>query len=789
MKRLFLFLLPLACAIGSAQYGEFDPAKTPAAKIPNHNFDLEHVRISLDVNYGERRVSGSVENRFRTTGTVSQIDLHAGKQLKILSATIDGAKVSFTHTDENLTLSMGLKPGSHTANIVYESINAVGGTFGAGGGWHWIETDGYDPMRVGFWTQGETEYNREWAPTWDYPNDFATSETITTVDKDWTVVSNGSLISSKKSGSRSTWHWKQSIPHATYLISLCSGPLDYAKDTWEGKELWYVAPAGKAAMLPTSFGDTKDMLTFFSNLTGYKYPWDKYAQNAMHDFGGGMENVSATTLGAGSLTDGLNGQWTMSGLNAHELAHQWFGDTVTCKDWSHIWLNESWATFMQACYFEHARGKAEYERNIDGDMKGYFGEAARYKRPIRTEHYPNPDAMFDSHTYPKGASVMHTLRRQLGDKVFWAGIKRYLNRHQHTPVVSEDLCQALSEASGFDLKTFWDQWIYKPGHPVISYDWSFESGKLTVKVQQTQDTNFGAPIYRIPTEVGAIINGQLSRHPVILDSKENTFTISVANEPDAVILDPDLDFLREMKHEFKPLEAQSVAEFAPCAVDRQAALAQLLKGSDKHAAFAARLLAPDQSPYPVFDSSGLIAYAEENQRAFWLSELKHKNFDRRANAVSALQKLGNVDLNLMRSLVTVKQPNEVVRRALLSLDPKADRNLFMLAASNDERIRFVYDRLVRAGDGEVLDLIVKAANGTDAEIADAAISALASQTPNDQTRRALSAVLGRKAISVVRTALNVLSAKPDPALKPTLELLRQRKDLPQDVKDTLNKLL
>ncbi|MEQ1935320.1 MAG: M1 family metallopeptidase, partial [Fimbriimonadaceae bacterium] len=558
MKRFLLLFVALSAVVVNAQYGQFDPAKTPAAKVPTHAFDLEHVLINLNVDYPNRRISGSVENRFHLPNRVSQLDLHAGKQLKILGVSTDGTTCAFKHDGEDLvvTLPAESKAGLHTVKITYESVNAAGGTFGAGGGWHWIETDGYDPKRVGFWTQGETEYNREWVPTWDYPNDFATSETKVTVDGDWTVVSNGSLISNSVKAGRRTWHWRQSIPHATYLMSLVGGPLDYVKDSWEGKELWYVVPAGKASLIPTSFGDTKDMLTYFSKQTGFKYPWDKYAQNAMIDFGGGMENVSATTLGAGSLTDGLNGQWTMSGLNAHELAHQWFGDTVTCKDWSHIWLNESWATFMQACYFEHARGKAEYERNINGDMHGYFGEATRYKRPIRTEHYPNPDSMFDSHTYPKGAAVMHTLRRQLGDKVFWDGIKLYLNRNQHKPVESDDLCRALSEVSGFDLKPFWEQWIYKPGHPVISYDWSYNSGKLAVKVQQTQDTNFGAPIYRIPTEVGVITRGLVTRHAVVLDSKENQFEISLVGEPDAVILDPDMDFLREMKHEFKPLELE-----------------------------------------------------------------------------------------------------------------------------------------------------------------------------------------------------------------------------------------
>src|SRR5262249_2949191 len=153
--------------------------------------------------------------------------------------------------------------------------------------------------------------------------------------------------------------------------------------------LYYAVPKGHGKQIDDTFGDTPDMLSFFSDFTGVKYPWPKYAQTIMYDFGGGMENVSATTLAEGALTDRREGFFNSDGLDAHELAHQWFGDLVTCKDWGHIWLNESFAEFFAMLYTEHRRGKAAYERQVEDETQGYLGESRRYQRPLATNLYPN----------------------------------------------------------------------------------------------------------------------------------------------------------------------------------------------------------------------------------------------------------------------------------------------------------------------------------------------------------------------------------------------------------------
>lgn len=701
MRSVTLILVPLIAASSLSQ-NQFTAPNAKLQYAPDRTFDLKHVVVVTDVDYANRKISGSSTNTLSPLrGGLTELTLHAGTKLEIKSVSVNGIAANFKRNGEDLIVSVAPTTLGKDLVIKIEHLaeKKTGGGFGSEGGWHWIEPRGNDASRIGFWTQGETLYNRNWAVMWDYPNDFATSETVTTVPKDWTVVGNGKLVADIVRGTRRTFQWKMTQPHATYLLSLVGGPFDVKKDVWDGIDLWYVVPKGMGNLIDASFGNTKDMLSFFSNRFGFRYPWPKYAQNAMHDFGGGMENVSSTTLGVGSLTDERSGFYEMTGLNAHELGHQWFGDTVTCRDWGHIWLNESFATFAEACYIEYSRGKSEHERDVEGAFRGFFAEARRYKRPLVTNLYSHPDVMFDSHAYPKGAAILHTMRRMLGDKAFFAGISHYLAKHKYSPVDSHDLCIAMTESTGINLAPFFDQWIYKPGHPVIEYDWSYAAGTITVNVKQVQSTSDGTPIYRIPSEIGVISGGRLVRHPVTLDSAAQTLTVSSLVQPEAVILDPDHDFLREMKHEFADSELVPVFLYGSNAVDREAAFQRIVKAgiSPSDLGKVTAMLEGDKARFPVItDTSPLARLKSESLRAFFRKELNHASEHRRASAVRGLGGLAfnEVDEKAIQSLINDREYYVVVVAAIQSLDPKRNREVLEKAAKIPSR----FDQIKRAAD-------------------------------------------------------------------------------------------
>lgn len=689
----------LAVGVFAQRQNPFAPPSASLHYALDRTCDLQHLRVNLTVDYANKAINGVAVNKLAALRNgLTEITLHAGTSMQISAVKMDGKAVRFAREDRNLKIFTGplAKGKPFTISISYLLKNKSGGSFGAGGGWHWINPTATDKNRVGFWTQGESEYNSEWVPTWDYPNDFATSETHTTVQADWNVIGNGVLESetlSKDKKSR-TYVWRMTQPHATYLLSLCGGPFDIKKDVWEGVELWYVTPRGWGDTIADSFGHTKDMLGFFSKVLGTKYAWPKYAQNAMWDFGGGMENVSSTTLGAGSLTDWKDGYFNMDSLNSHELAHQWFGDLVTCKDWSDTWLNESFATFMEGAYMEHSRGLADYQYEVSGNIAGYLAEARRYKRPISSKMYPNADAMFDSHTYPKGGAILHTLRRQLGDENFWAGLNYYLTKWRHTPVESAQLRRAFTEATGINVEPFWAQWIEKPGHPVLDYSWVFENGRVKLTVKQAQNTDDGTPIYDLPTKVDFIsATGRHNIQKLRLSKTEELFEFSVSEKPGAVVLDPDLDMLREIPQlHWSSEETAIIAQFARSAPDRQNAFNMMLREpNDQTIALAAKIVTADSGQFPQIRSvDSLFRTEKESLRALWISQLEHKNFERRRQAVLALARLPKdaATVAKFRSIVTDKSPTGVVTAAINALaewDAKGNVELFKAATKFSDR--------------------------------------------------------------------------------------------------------
>ena len=794
LTALLLFVgtgvLPVAAR---AQTNPFKPPRASVHYARTRDYHVRNLKLVFDIDAKNHSAHGVVtHNLAPLRDGLASIVLDAGDNLKISNCKIDGSEAKFSQAASKLTIEPNapLVRGKEVAvEVTYDMPNGgrSGGANGAGGA-TWIDPRPNAPERLPeFYTQGETDGNHHWVPCYDFPNDKCTSETITTVPENWEVVGNGTQGTTTHDAVKhtKTFHWKMTQPHSTYLLSLVAGELDVRRDTWEGKPLYYVVPKGQGDLAKATFGNTPDMLSFFSKTLGVKYPWSKYAQSAVFDFPGGMENVSATTLGNFALNDARIGLWPSSSLTSHELAHQWFGDLVTCKDWGDIWLNESFATFFEMLYEEHLRGKEIYDTEVSSNINTYKFSARRSLHPLSTTLYPNNDAMFDSgHTYAKGGVILHMLRRQLGDADFFRGLGYYLKTNAYKPVDSYDLIQAFQEETGVNVEPFFAQWIFKPGMPVLDFTWAYDDVKKEVvaHVKQTQDTSDGIPIYSTPLSFALLREGSaghVERVRASLTTADQEFRFPAAARPDAVLIDPDHDLLKDLtKATFDAAEAPTILRYAPSHLDRRTALRQLVSSETTPDAATLKLL-KEALRAESSDSVGtailttLGALKQEDLRPLFREEIRSKLTGRRLAAMNALTLLPATkeDIALLHAAaMSDTEPYVVVEAALNglgTLDPTGSLDAFR----HQVGMKSLRDRLANRV------LTVLSQNKSDAS----APVLLAATLPTHSLQ-----VRAKAVDALAETALN--DATVNPALlkllaenKPTLQIgvahaLRDRKD-------------
>lgn len=457
------------------------------------------------------------------------------------------------------------------------------------------------------WTQGEAEFNHFWFPCWDYPNDMATSETIVTVPSGESVVSNGRLAAVTRQGHRVTYDWVESIPHSSYLISLAIGPWRKVSDHYGRLPVdYYVLDTVTPARARRSLHLTPDMIGFFSRALGVPYPYEKYAQVAVSSyFFGGQENVSATTLTATTLHDArADPDYSSEALVAHELGQQWFGDFVQGRDWADIWLNEGFATYLEALYPQYHEGNDAFRLK----MMQYQELAQRqdqedYVRPIVDAHYGEPMQMFDSITHEKAAVVLDMLRDMLdGDaaearaasqrELFFRALHDYLTRYRAQAVDTAALIETLETATGRKLDWFFREWVYMAGYPkyrvTARYDATARNEELVVT--QTQE-GAGVPrVFRMPLEVefhGA--DGQ--SHRVVINDRERMqrFDVRLAFKPLWVDFDPHAIVEKSLVLQQSAAALAAKAQRDPAMMSRLAAVRELgdVRGPEAEAAVEA----------------------------------------------------------------------------------------------------------------------------------------------------------------------------------------------------------
>lgn len=447
-------------------------------------------------------------------------------------------------------------------------------------------------------TQGEPETNSYWFPCHDFPNDRLTTSLSVDAPAGYRVVSNGALVSHDEAepgpgstpedirrGPRERWRWVQSRPHTNYLVTMVVGKFDVVDVNTPAGAIARTAastrvpmpvyvPPGRGGDVKRSYGRTAEMADLFARITGEPYPWDKYAQVVVWNFAsGGMENTSATTMyDTAVLSEAGAADGDMDGLISHELAHQWFGDLLTCNSWEHLWLNEGFATYFSHLWFEQRDGKDAYLAGVRGNFDGAIGgdkPDAPFTPAMCSKEYSRPRDVFRkaANPYGKGAAILHMLRMRLGDEVFFRGLKEYVDRFKFRTVETSDLRQVLEEVSGESLEQFFAQWCERPGVPDLEIDtaWDSEAGEVVVSVVQKQNIDgynpafaFDVPVY-IARGGGAGPGGATAT--VHVDSRETVARFPTGGEaPLFVAVDPDLNVLAAMK--IKQPAAAWVAQLA-----------------------------------------------------------------------------------------------------------------------------------------------------------------------------------------------------------------------------------
>ena len=417
-------------------------------------------------------------------------------------------------------------------------------------GLYFINAQGKDadkPTQI--WTQGETESSSAWFPTIDKSNQKTTQEIYMTVPDKYVTLSNGIMKSStKESGGLRTDHWVMDKKHAPYLFFMGVGEYAVVKDKWRNIEVDYYVEKEYEPFAKQIFGNTPEMIEFFSKRLSYDYPWSKYAQITGRDFvSGAMENTTATLhqesaqQKPGDLIDENRWEDTI----AHELFHHWFGDLVTAESWSNLTVNESFANYSQYLWNEHKYGKDIADYGLMKEIKGYMMDPSNISKDLVRFNYHSREDMFDGVSYNKGGAILHMLRNYLGDDAFFAGLTDYLKTNEFGTGEAHQLRLSLEKVSGKDLNWFFNQWYFGNGNPKISYTTSFEPVKKEVTITLSQ--NQIGQNFQFPLSIDIFENGKPTRKNVWVSAKEkNDFTFQVSKNPDLVNLNSDGVLLAEI---------------------------------------------------------------------------------------------------------------------------------------------------------------------------------------------------------------------------------------------------
>jgi aminopeptidase N len=527
-------------------------------------FDLLHMKLEISLDWKNQWVNGVATLTLRPYFypqrqlilDARNFDVQAVKLLKNSGETdlkyFNDRKQLFINLDSLYTRDQEIKVKIDYTAKPSEIEAKEGKVIESDRGFYFINPDDKDPFKARqAWTQGESESNSCWFPTIDAPNERTTGEIFITVEDKFVTLSNGVLVYSHQNqeGTR-TDYWKTDLPIAPYLFMIAAGDFRIVKDQWKDVPLYYYVEPAFSQYAKDIFGRTPEMLTFFSDKLGFRYPWPKYSQIIVRDFvTGAMENATATVFNE----DLLKNDHELVDENddntiAHELFHHWFGDMVTCESWSNLPLNESFADYSEYLWNEHKYGSFEADLHAKDSRDQYFDEAATKQVNLIRFNYDDPEDMFDSHSYSKGGLILHMLRKYVGDEAFFKALNIYLERNKFSSVEIHNLRLVFEEVTGEDLNWFFNEWFLASGHPEIKVETSYSEGKEKLTVQQTQVLG-KTPLYRLPLYIDIWSNGEKHRFYVTIDKIKQTFEFDIPAKPDLVIFDGEQQLLAKVSQD------------------------------------------------------------------------------------------------------------------------------------------------------------------------------------------------------------------------------------------------
>ncbi|HEY8297465.1 MAG TPA: M1 family metallopeptidase [Candidatus Baltobacteraceae bacterium] len=628
---------------------------------PDKQVDVEHIDLHLTPDLDARRLAGTCTTTVRALDeSVARLSLDA-IDLTIVSVERDGKPQSFTRRNGTLDIAFdpAIRAGERaTFAIAYEADKPRHGLFFV------APSEAYPNKVKHAWTQSQDENARYWFPCLDYPHEKQTTSATIVVPKGQFALSNGKLAERRDDGENTIFRYEQNVPHSTYLVTLVVGPFVEVLQTQAPKPVYYYVLPGREGDGERAFGKTPKMIEVFERKIGTPYPYERYSQIAVGDFiFGGMENTSATTQTDRTLHDAkAHLDFSSDPLVSHELAHQWFGDLLTCRDWSQAWLNEGFATYFEAVFREADLGYDEYLYDIFGCVARYLHEDGdRYRRPIVCNRFRDPIELFDRHLYEKGGAVLHMLRGELGQARFWRAIARYVKDNAERNVETIDLIRAIENSTGRNLREFFDQWVMRGGHPELEYGvkWDAKRRAATITIDQVQKVDEENPAYRFDLDLGFAFD--LPERPatdfggeplagekrvrVRVERAHETFTVPLDREPKLVRIDPGAYILGSVTYKLGVDYAAATLQGDADIVARIRAARELAKDASQPAR-AALAAAFEREPFwGVLDeiASALAGTHAPWARAMLIGALAHRHPKVRRAAAAALGTFKDAD--------------------------------------------------------------------------------------------------------------------------------------------------